>query len=470
MASAGSTEKSRDIEKILNQLEADLAEPPPAHDGLLERLRSHITRPIGLGPLSTKRGISVLLRYAFDSASSTSNRSARRCLSNVLLLVPASRQHLADSEYVGHVVNAMKSEDLMDQLISARILFLCTFVTTFDFEALFEEHHISGIINTTLSRYSEFIGTGPSSSRHGPSSIMAACDEVLKLLYTLIAKHPSSEPLFSSSVTPVLKLFTSFSLASPPLQPPISSLINALSILPLPKQSDNASGFTDLFPESDSHIIVDRLDNILLSTIESSTPSDLDAQISPLIQSLLRIAEVAPANLKTHLQSQLLPSSEDREKVLGTGDSLPMRLLRLTNVPSAPHLMELIPALLFELSDKDPRKLVQNIGYGYAAGYLASQSIKLPEDALSSASDRSRITELPEGEDELEGDIPVNPITGQRLDREAKVEIPEMTDEEKEREAERLFVLFERLRATGVVDVENPVAQAAREGRLEEKA
>jgi hypothetical protein len=40
--------------------------------------------------------------------------------------------------------------------------------------------------------------------------------------------------------------------------------------------------------------------------------------------------------------------------------------------------------------------------------------------------------------------IPVNPITGQRLDREENVETEPMTQEEKEREAERLFVLFER--------------------------
>lgn len=41
--------------------------------------------------------------------------------------------------------------------------------------------------------------------------------------------------------------------------------------------------------------------------------------------------------------------------------------------------------------------------------------------------------------------------------------LSEMTDEEKEREAERLFVLFERLKKTGVIDVENPVAKAMRE-------
>ena len=81
----------------------------------------------------------------------------------------------------------------------------------------------------------------------------------------------------------------------------------------------------------------------------------------------------------------------------------------------------------------------------------------------------------------------INPITGQRLDMENTEDTgPPMTDREKEREAERLFVLFERysrsltnpgasiandghrLRATGVVDVENPVTKAYQEGRFEE--
>lgn len=38
----------------------------------------------------------------------------------------------------------------------------------------------------------------------------------------------------------------------------------------------------------------------------------------------------------------------------------------------------------------------------------------------------------------------INPITGQRTDMEPVDTGPEMTDLEKEREAERLFVLFER--------------------------
>jgi hypothetical protein len=64
--------------------------------------------------------------------------------------------------------------------------------------------------------------------------------------------------------------------------------------------------------------------------------------------------------------------------------------------------------------------------------------------------------------------IPINPITGQRLDKEEQVQMEPMTQEEKEREAERLFVLFERLKATGVMDVVNPVEEAYRSGRIQE--
>ncbi len=62
----------------------------------------------------------------------------------------------------------------------------------------------------------------------------------------------------------------------------------------------------------------------------------------------------------------------------------------------------------------------------------------------------------------------INPVTGQRRDMEPEDPGPAMSDEEKEREAEKLFVLFERLKATGVVNVVNPVEQALQEGRFEE--
>lgn len=101
------------------------------------------------------------------------------------------------------------------------------------------------------------------------------------------------------------------------------------------------------------------------------------------------------------------------------------------------------------------KKFTQEVGYGNAIGFLVNRGIAV---------------EPPEGTDPKDPNKAINPITGQYLSSE-KYEGPslsEMTDEEKEREAERLFVLFERLKKTGVVDVENPVAKAMREGKLQE--
>jgi hypothetical protein len=89
--------------------------------------------------------------------------------------------------------------------------------------------------------------------------------------------------------------------------------------------------------------------------------------------------------------------------------------------------------MLFELSDKDASTFVQNVGYGFASGFLASNNISMPESAMEGHATA-----------QAEQGIPVNPITGQRLDKEDSVQSEPMTQAEKEREAERLFVLFER--------------------------
>lgn len=98
-------------------------------------------------------------------------------------------------------------------------------------------------------------------------------------------------------------------------------------------------------------------------------------------------------------------------------------------------------------------KLTQQVGYGNAIGFLVNKGI-----AMEAPSN---------GEQEKEE---VNPITGQYVSSEKQPELKDMTDEEKEREAEKLFVLFERLKKTGIIDVENPIAKAMQEsqGRFEE--
>ena len=91
------------------------------------------------------------------------------------------------------------------------------------------------------------------------------------------------------------------------------------------------------------------------------------------------------------------------------------------------------------------------IGYGNSAGFLFNRGIlSAPPTAESSgASDGVNPS--------------VNPITG--TIQQEQDPGPEMTDEEKEREAEKLFVLFERLEKSGAM--ENPLRKALHEGKLE---
>lgn len=197
--------------------------------------------------------------------------------------------------------------------------------------------------------------------------------------------------------------------------------------------------------------------NILDACVTSYKDSELDQTASPVITLLRKIYKEAPDQVKKHMEILLLPTDAHRDKPIGKSDALSSRLLQLSTSAISSTLRTSIQAMLFELSGEDPTKFVANVGYGYASGFLMSQNIPVPQNATDS---------LAEGGGE---GVRINPITGQRLDAETYVdEGPPMTDEEKEIEAEKLFVLFERLRATGMVDVVNPVRQAVEEGRFEE--
>ncbi|KAH8146121.1 uncharacterized protein LAJ45_09811 [Morchella importuna] len=171
------------------------------------------------------------------------------------------------------------------------------------------------------------------------------------------------------------------------------------------------------------------------------------------------------------MQQTLLPAPEERDAPLGTSNTLPSRLLRLTAAAVAPGLRDHVAELLFELSGSSPERYVQNVGYGYASGLLVSRG--LDGGGLGAGSVGSGSVGVGEGEGKGKGkerEREVNPVTGQWVEMEAARGDPfeGMTMEEKEREAEKMFVLFERLKKTGVVDVKNPVQQAVEEGRFEE--
>ena len=164
----------------------------------------------------------------------------------------------------------------------------------------------------------------------------------------------------------------------------------------------------------------------------------------------------------------------DRTLPLGQSPSLASRLLRLTTNAFTQNLKEAIFTFFYALLDSSPSALVDAIGYGFASGYLFSHGIPVPEhiqNSMGNPNSRgngSGTASGPSRETSTDGREDVNPITGQKLDEERTPDLSFMTDEEKELEAERLFVLFERMRKLGVVNVENPVRTAQQSGRFEE--
>ena len=283
--------------------------------------------------------------------------------------------------------------------------------------------------------------------------------ETLKLMFNLCQFYPSYVPVFTKSILPILKILKNIDLPVPVLQAPITYLINALLNLDIEDARGHHFPCNPLFPKFDPNVNVSRLCGLLDLAVQQSPDEDLEKLAVPLLTLLRRIYEFAPESAKARLAALLLPSEADRAKPLGQTDSLPGRLLRLSTSALAPKLRDAIQSLLFELSGKDATCFVRNVGYGFAAGFLLNHGLSVPQNSTEAwSTNRSGDSDEtvaaaaePDGEQRarrVDGMPPVlppiNPVTGQRLDMEAPDEGPPMTEEEKEREAEKLFVLFER--------------------------
>jgi hypothetical protein len=436
----------------LEQLSEDIEEqkiPQGRRDEILSQLK-FLGRDIKVSQtLYDEAGLKVLCHYAFSEYPRTTAREAMRCLANALLLLPHTQDMFYKLGYVPKVAEGLKEQNNGDEFLHARILFLMTYNKQVDLATLVEAHDVPGSIIAHIERHDE----GTRVMTLPDAEAIGAVIETLKLLFNITNALPQYTERFSPTVSHLLAVIPRIPIPMPPLSPGAALIyvINALSNLDFRNKA--AEKAIAGIPNYVS-LAVDRLLSVLDEGLKAYSGAQLDIQAVPLLIVLRKINDVADEAVRTKLKTKLLPEDTERNVPLGQTSTLASRLLKLTTSPGLEHLPEVISSLLFELSDKDASAFVKNIGYGYAAGYLMSHKIPIPENAKSNGG--------------AGGNTPINPVTGQRLDREEPVDLPPMTDEEKEREAERLFVLFERLKATGVVDVENPVKAAMEQGGVEE--
>lgn len=254
----------------------------------------------------------------------------------------------------------------------------------------------------------------------------------MKLVFNIAKLYQDLAPTFSPSIPSIFKIISRIDIPLQPLDGLLGTLLNCLSTLDLENKKGKPYDGNPIFPTFNQNCNVDKLINILDQAVSAYDPLELETKSIPLLHSLIAIHEMAPDGPRKYMQWLLLPEDSDRSKPIGQSDTLSSKLLKLSTMPYA-NLKVAISELMFVLSGKNAESLTRNIGYGFAAGLLASRGIDIPKSADEAFATNS------------EGlDPDVNPITGQRWDAEKQDDGPPMTKEEKEREAEKLFVLFER--------------------------
>lgn len=348
-----------------------------------------------------------------------------------MLLESETRQIFVDLGFQEDACKRLSSNNKDDQFLMSRILFLTTYNTNIDLEKLINKHNLAENICDNINKYANHIGSETSESVMESVEEMALI-ETLKLLFNVTHFCPQEIKKFSPVLKDLLILLTRWPIIKPRcLDPPVAPLINAIINL------DLGANFNTLFPLSKPNFFVDHCVKLLDRSTETYNENELEQNLTPLIVLLRKINEIAPPETQAFLQNLLLPSIKDREQVLGRTKTLPSRLLKLSSNSLVQHLRESISALLFELSGRDAKKFVRNVGYGFASGFLCNHNLPISKESLENLSD---------DEENMMEDLStkVNPVTGQLLEKEEKVGLEDMTEEEREREAEKLFVLFER--------------------------
>ncbi|KAJ3090267.1 hypothetical protein HK102_004283 [Quaeritorhiza haematococci] len=286
----------------------------------------------------------------------------------------------------------------------------------------------------------------------------------------------------------VISLLTQTPAPNPVLSPPYSHAVHALMNFPL-----SLSWRQQLwFPQGD-YAIVNRLLDLLEQTVKAAFPpknqngdkksQDIDEGPEPRIGGVLLDEALPPLMLllcsigrddkpaRAIIRKRLMPEDIDRSKPLDKGDTIGARMIGFMTSITLINVRQTASELLLVCCDEDANKLVSYVGYGNAVGYLFSRGI-FPSQGLGAegASSSATLTnESPASTGPMMMERPdIDPITGEYKRRQGARKSGEgadgaagdsddddplanMTEEEKEREAEKLFDLIQKLNKTGVI-------------------
>ncbi|KAG6919461.1 hypothetical protein DXG01_005720 [Tephrocybe rancida] len=211
------------------------------------------------------------------------------------------------------------------------------------------------------------------------------------------------------------------------------------------------TAFAHYFPD-----VVDVDDSSVRDRRKQESPDNsLDDLLSPLVMLLSRLC-AGDETSRVRIRQLVIPDDLDRSAPLEGRADILGRCLRLMTSVYHSRLKDSVGELLFAMCESDASILSTLVGYGNVAGFLYDKRILSAPPAPSATSS----TYIPPA-----AATSINPITG--TTNNSKQDLPEMSDEEKEHEVEKLFVLFDRLEKTGAIPAsQNPMRKAIHEGKL----
>ncbi|KAJ3119797.1 hypothetical protein HK098_005130 [Nowakowskiella sp. JEL0407] len=290
--------------------------------------------------------------------------------------------------------------------------------------------------------------------REGYKEILASTLQIYLNFENVVDKNPLATPISHCIHTLMnypVKNYTTLFFGSDSNQPNLGVLEKSLSILK--STIDIAFNKTEAklsASSSESTIHVGNGDDEDETALVGG--QRIDDVLPPLIIFLKNLAK-DDMRSRIYIRDVLMPKDIDRTKALDSGSALPNRMIKMMTSISLNTLKETVSELIFTLCDEDASKLIQYVGYGNCAGFLFQRGL-LPQNTPTTSSSGMPATM---GSMSTSDKRQINPITGEYVpDREEESEWDKMTEEEKEREAERLFVLFEKLNKTGVIKVGMP--------------
>ncbi|WVQ84382.1 hypothetical protein IAT38_006534 [Cryptococcus sp. DSM 104549] len=300
---------------------------------------------------------------------------------------------------------------------------------------------------------------------------------------------PSSQPrkLSAETLLPPRSTSPGGGAGSAPNSPRASSSSKRPSLPPVPLSND---------PTALPGRLLRVLDGFFEAYLPYPTKPDdtlqkglvLDEALPPVLLLLTRAA-MGSEKMRVWLKEALLPSTLDRSPEAGP---LEMRkgvlgnILRLMGCAGHTQTRNAAGEFMWAVCKGDPADLCVEIGYGNAAGILFQKGLsgpppakieEIPDHASSSHSTPHPISlnpqltshppisdsgspitiqpATPTAPSAPDFSEPLHPITGLRYTPDSQAGLKEMTQEEKEREAERLFVLFERMERNPVISMKS---------------